>query len=243
MPLGGKVLLITGSTGIAAATARRAEIEGAQVFTCGLDRGETDAFVSDLRYPAAAETACNACVERFGRIDGLFNVAGVSGRCWGDGPLHECSLEGWDLTIESNLRTAFLITRAVLRHMLTQANGGSVVNMSSVLATAPQADHFATHAYAAAKGALTGLTRAMAAYYAPHRIRANAVAPGLTRTPMSIRAQSDPVILEYIHAKQPLAAGMMAPDDVAGTAVFLLSDASQMITGQVITVDAGWSVA
>jgi NAD(P)-dependent dehydrogenase (short-subunit alcohol dehydrogenase family) len=243
MPLSGKVLLITGATGIAAATARRAEAEGARVFTCGLESGDTGAFIADLRDPFAAETACRTCVERFGRIDGLFNVAGVSGRRWGDGPLHECSLEGWDLTIESNLRTTFLLTRPVVRQMLSQATGGSILNMSSVLATAPQADHFATHAYAAAKGAIASLSRAMAAYYAPQRIRVNAIAPGLTRTPMSLRAQSDAAVLDYIRAKQPLVPGMMAADDVAGTALFLLGDASSMITGQLITVDAGWSVA
>jgi NAD(P)-dependent dehydrogenase (short-subunit alcohol dehydrogenase family) len=243
MALRGKVLLITGSTGIAAATAQRATAEGAHVYTCGLEPGETGAAVIDLRDPAAAEMACKTCVERFGRIDGLFNVAGVSGRRWGDGPLHECSLEGWDLTIESNLRTMFLITRLVVRQMLNQGTGGSILNMSSVLATAPQADHFATHAYAAAKGAIASVSRAMAAYYAPQRIRVNAIAPGLTRTAMSVRAQSDVAVLEYVRAKQPLAPAMMAADDVAGTALFLLGDASSMITGQLITVDAGWSVA
>ncbi|HET8547030.1 MAG TPA: SDR family oxidoreductase [Bryobacteraceae bacterium] len=243
MTSAGKVLLITGSTGIAAATARLAEAEGARVFTCGLERGETDAFVADLRDPAAAEAACRACLERFGRIDGLFNVAGVSGRRWGDGPLHECSLDGWDLTIEANLRTLFLITRPVLRQMLEQENGGAILNMTSVSAFAPQAAHFGTHAYAAAKGAIASLSRAMAASYAPQGIRVNAIAPGLTRTPMSARAQSDPAVLEYIRSKQPLASGMIEPGDIAATALFLLSDASRMITGQVITLDAGWSVS
>ena len=238
-----KVLLITGSTGIAAATARLAEAEGARVFTCGLEPGDTGAFVADLRDPAAAEAACRACIERFGRIDGLFNVAGGSGRAWGDGPLHECSLEGWDRTLETNLRTAFLITRPVLRRMLEHGSGGAILNLTSVLASAPQADHFATHAYAAAKGAIASLSLAMAAFYAPHGIRVNALAPALTHTPMSARAQSDPAVLEYIRGKQPLAAGMLAPGDVAAAALFLLTDASRMITGQVIAVDAGWSVS
>jgi NAD(P)-dependent dehydrogenase (short-subunit alcohol dehydrogenase family) len=238
-----KVLLITGSTGMAAATARLASAEGARVFTCGLEPGETGAFVADLRDPAAAESAFRACLQRFGRIDGLFNVAGVSGRRWGDGPLHECSLEGWDLTIEANLRTAFLITRPVLRQMLEQGTGGSILNMTSVTAWSPQATYFATHAYAAAKGAIASLSRAMAASYAAMRIRVNAIAPGLVETPMSVRAQSDPAILEYMQRKQPLAGGMIAAHDIAATALFLLGDDSQMITGQVITVDAGWSVS
>jgi NAD(P)-dependent dehydrogenase (short-subunit alcohol dehydrogenase family) len=243
MSVAGRVLLITGSTGIAAATAQLAAQQGAHVFTCGLESGDTEAFIADLRDPAAAESACRVCIERFGRIDGLFNVAGVSGRRWGDAPVHECSLEGWDLTIEANLRTLFLITRPVVRHMLDRPGGGAILNMSSVLAETPQAIHFATHAYTAAKGAIVSLSRAMAAYYAPRGIRVNAIAPGLVATPMSARAQSDADVLGYLRSKQPLAGGMIPASEIAAAALFLLGDGARMITGQVFTVDAGWSVA
>jgi NAD(P)-dependent dehydrogenase (short-subunit alcohol dehydrogenase family) len=83
----------------------------------------------------------------------------------------------------------------------------------------------------------------MAAYYAPHRIRVNAIAPGLTRTPMSARAQQDPEILEFLKHKQPLAADLLDAGDIARAAWFLLSGESQQVTGQVLTVDAGWSVS
>jgi NAD(P)-dependent dehydrogenase (short-subunit alcohol dehydrogenase family) len=241
MRLRDKVVIITGSTGMAAATARLASAEGASVFTCALEAGETQAFLADLRDPAAAESACRECVSRFGRIDALFNVAGVSGRRWGDGPLHECTLEGWDLTLEANLRTAFLVTRPVLNQMLKQGSGGSILFMGSVSAFSPEPKHFSTHAYAAAKGALESLTAAMASYYAQKGIRVNAVAPGLVRTPMSARAQQDIAIVQFMRSKQPLAGGLIPAEDVASAAVFLLSDESRMITGQVLAVDAGWA--
>ena len=132
--------------------------------------------------------------------------------------------------------------------MLTQApaaNGlrGVVLNMASVLALAPSAQHFATHAYAASKGAILGLSKAMAAYYAPHKIRVNVIAPSLVRTPMSARAQQDPQILELMRRKQPLVEDLLPAEDVARAALFLLSDEARVITGDVLQVDGGWGVS
>jgi NAD(P)-dependent dehydrogenase (short-subunit alcohol dehydrogenase family) len=110
-----------------------------------------------------------------------------------------------------------------------------------VLAESPEPRNFATHAYAAAKGAVVALSRSMAAYYAPHHIRVNVLAPGLVRTPMSERAAA-PAVHEFIARKQPLAGDMVDAGDVASAALFLLGDASHSITGQVLSVDAGWSV-
>jgi NAD(P)-dependent dehydrogenase (short-subunit alcohol dehydrogenase family) len=118
---------------------------------------------------------------------------------------------------------------------------GAIVNMGSVLAEAPEPRHFATHAYAAAKGAVVAMSRSMAAYYAPHRIRINVLAPGLVRTPASERAGS-PEVLEFIQKKQPLTGGMVDADDVARAALFLLSEGARSITGEAIAVDGGWSV-
>jgi NAD(P)-dependent dehydrogenase (short-subunit alcohol dehydrogenase family) len=117
---------------------------------------------------------------------------------------------------------------------------GTILNMASVLAFSPEPKFFATHAYAASKSAIIGLTRAMAAYYGPHKVRVNAIAPALTRTPMSARAQQNTEILEFIRAKQPLSEDLIEAEDVARAAVFLLSDESRYITGEVMTVDAGW---
>jgi NAD(P)-dependent dehydrogenase (short-subunit alcohol dehydrogenase family) len=235
----GKVLLITGATGIAGAAADLARERGATVFVAALP-GESADYEGDLSQEQHAEAAVQACVDLHGSVNGLFNAAGISGRRFGDGPVHECTVQGWDRTLEANARSTFLMCRAALRVMMRQKSG-SIVNMSSVLVFSPEPRHFASHAYAASKGAIIALTTAMAAYYAPMKIRLNAIAPGLVETPMSRRAQDNPQILEFIRSKQPLAGGMLSPTTVAESALFLLSDAAAAITGHVLTVDGGWS--
>lgn len=251
MRLDGQVFLITGNTGIAAATARLARGRGAEVFVCGLEAepnemlaAELDAgtYTGDLSVPEHAGRAVAFCLERFGQIDALFNVAGASGRKWGDGPMHLITDEGWQRTMQVNLDTMFLVSRSVLRRMIPRQKG-AIVNMASVTAYAPEPNHFATHAYAAAKGAAIALTKTMASYYASHGIRINAIAPGLVRTPMSLRAQGDQDILRLLRKKQPLSTGPIEPEEVAHSVVFLLSDEARQITGQVLGIDAGWEVS
>jgi NAD(P)-dependent dehydrogenase (short-subunit alcohol dehydrogenase family) len=249
----GRVLLITGSTGIAEATALKASQQGDSIFV--ISRNEThcldlcahlqDAgyYACDLTDERGVEQALTACLNRFGAIDAVFNVAGISGRSFGDGPLHECSTEGWTVTLDSNLKSMFLVCRGVLKYWLGAERDGTMLNMSSVLAFSPQAQHFATHAYAATKGAIISMSLAMAAYYAPQKIRVNVIAPGLVRTPMSARAQTNPELLEFIAHKQPISDGMLEADDVARAALFLLGEESRHMTGQVITVDGGWTVS
>ena len=113
----------------------------------------------------------------------------------------------------------------------------------SLLAQFPAAAHFGTHGYAASKGAIDGLARATASTYAADGIRINAIAPSLIATPMSQRAQDDPRIVDYLRAKQPLAAGPIDTEAVTAVALHLLSDDARMVTGQVVTVDGGWSVS
>jgi NAD(P)-dependent dehydrogenase (short-subunit alcohol dehydrogenase family) len=100
---------------------------------------------------------------------------------------------------------------------------------------------FATHAYAASKGAVVALCRAMATYYAPRRIRANVIAPGLIDTPTAARACADPAVRGFLRTKQPLAQGPASPEDCSDAAVFLCSDEARLITGVVLPVDGGWS--
>jgi NAD(P)-dependent dehydrogenase (short-subunit alcohol dehydrogenase family) len=251
-----RAILVTGSTGIAAATAVRAHAEGASVFVISrtadharalADRVGGAWIAADLADEAAVDAAVTAAVERLGRIDGLFSVAGGSGRRFGDGPIHTVSGDAWEATSALNLRTQILTCSRVVRAMRDQPpNGsrtrGSILLLGSVTATRPVPELFATHAYAAAKGALTALMTSMAATYIADRIRVNLVAPSLTATPMATRAAADPHILEYARRKQPLAGQMLDPDEVAHAAIYFLSDESRAVTGQSLAVDGGWSV-
>jgi len=234
------VLLITGSTGIAEATALKAPRDGWRVFVVG--REQNAQFVADLRDEDAVQKAFDACVAKFGRLDAVFNVAGSSGRRFGDGPVHECTLDGWEQTFAANARPAFLVSRAAVRYWLSEKKPGALLNVSSVLAFSPEPKHFATHAYASAKAATIAMSKSMAAQYASNSIRVNVLAPALVKTPMSARAQADEEIRAFIEQKQVLSHGFLEAADIAETALFLLSEKAQHITGQVITVDGGWTL-
>lgn len=260
--LKGRCLVVIGGTrGLGASAVRACLREGAHVVAVGIDPWEPspddtpgrrvrssdgdriETLMADAREPGVAEAAIEQCARAFGGFHGLYHVAGGSGRRWGDGPLHTIPLEAWNRTLELNLTTAFLSNSAAIRWFLGRGLPGCLLNCGSVLAGSPSAALFGTVAYAAAKSALEGLTRATAAAYASHGIRVNLIAAGLVATPMSQRAQSDPGIVEFIGRKQPLDGGRIGrPDDLDAAVVWLLSDASRFVTGQVIAVDGGWSV-
>ena len=133
--------------------------------------------------------------------------------------------------------------RAAVRRFLEQDSGGSILNMGSVLGFSPSPHHFSTHAYAAAKAAIVGLTRSCAAYYAPQNIRFNVLAPALVETPMARRAAGDEEILRFIRTKQPLDGGRIGRcSDLDEAAVYFLGAGSGFTTGQVLAVDGGWCV-
>ena len=248
--LAGKVIVIVGgTTGLGLSASRACAAAGAKLLVLGREPAPADVgdaahvIVADATIPDIAPGAVADAVARFGRFDGLYHVAGGSGRRAGDGPLHECSDEGWAHTLQLNLTSLFYSNRAAVRQFLKQGTGGSILNMSSVLAFAPSPAHFATHTYAAAKSAIIGMTKSAAAYYAPHDIRFNVVAPALVETPMSQRAAGDAEIQRFIGTKQPLDGGRIGrPDDVDAAVVYFLSDQSKFVTGQVLAVDGGWSV-
>jgi NAD(P)-dependent dehydrogenase (short-subunit alcohol dehydrogenase family) len=258
----GRTVLVTGSTGMAASAARAIAVEGGAVFLVSRTQAHLATLgeairsaggrcawqTTDLREEDQVEAAFDGCLAAFGRLDGVYGVAGISGRRFGDGPIHEATFEGWQTVLTANATSQFLVARAAVRRMLARepdATGhrGSILLMSSTIATRPAPQFFATHAYAASKGAIEALTRSLAAYYAPHGIRVNAIAPSLIATPMSRRAQDDPEILAYLAHKQPLAGGPIDAEEVTATALHLLSDDARMITGQVIAVDGGWTVS
>jgi NAD(P)-dependent dehydrogenase (short-subunit alcohol dehydrogenase family) len=253
--LAGKRLVIMGGTSGMGLSAALAFIqEGAKVVVAGRDprHGEEAAaqlkengqvLIADATQEESAAKAIDLCSDKYGGFDGLYHIAGGSGRKFGDGPLHEMTLEGWKQTLDLNLTSLMLSNRAAVNYFLKNNRGGSILNMGSVLGFSPSPKYFTTHAYAAAKSAVIGFSKSIASFYAPHNIRVNVIAPALIETPMSQRAVKDEAISQFITSKQPLDGGRTGlPEDTDGLAVFLLSDHSKFITGQVIAVDGGWSI-
>jgi NAD(P)-dependent dehydrogenase (short-subunit alcohol dehydrogenase family) len=254
--LAGKSLVIIGGTsGLGLSAAKAFGTAGAKVVVVGRDEqkvavaeqelaGKAIGFVADATDPKAAPAAIQIAVGNFGGFHGLYHVAGGSGRRQGDGPLHELTDEGWEFTLNENLTSLFYSNRAAAQQFLKQQSGGSVLNMSSVLGFSPSPRYFPTHAYAAAKAAVIGFTKSVAACYAPAGIRFNVLAPALVATPMSQRAQGDEEILSFVATKQPLDGGRIGqPADLDAAAVYFMSDGSKFVTGQVLAVDGGWSVS
>jgi NAD(P)-dependent dehydrogenase (short-subunit alcohol dehydrogenase family) len=262
--LDGRTCLIVGGTsGIGLAAAARFLAEGARVVVAGRpfesgrgvleelgSLGAVREFTIELAdgEPEIARLFAFARDVLGGRLDILFHVAGISGRKFGDGPLHECSNEGWERVMQINAFGVFLTNREALRCMLDQPLDptglrGTVVNVGSVLDRAPSPAHFGTLAYAASKGAVRALTLAAAARYAPDRIRFNLVVPGLIDTPMAARAASDSEIRNYLGRRQPMAGGPGSASDVAEAALYLCEPASRFVTGAELVIDGGWSIS
>jgi NAD(P)-dependent dehydrogenase (short-subunit alcohol dehydrogenase family) len=253
--LDGKNLVIIGGTaGIGLSAAKAFIREGASVVVVGSGtESVTQArqalgnaarvLQADARQPDTAGSAIEACVKNYSGLDGLYHIAGSSGRKWGDGPLHEVSLEGWNKTFEVNLTSMMLSNQAAVRFFLKNKQPGSILNIGSILGSYPSPRFFSTHAYAAAKAAVSGFTRSIASYYASQNIRMNAILPALIDTPMSTRAQEDQEIMDFVKTKQPLDGGRIGqPEDLDGLACYFMSDASRFTTGQIVSVDGGWSI-
>jgi len=236
--LEGKAALVTGAAGgIGGAVARAFADARTRVFC--VDRVERDDvdFIGDLSRADGAERAVATAEERLGRLDIVFNGAGISGRELGDGPVDVCTEEAWNAVLDANLKSVFLCSKYAIP-ALRRSGGGAIVNLSSVLGLVGS-DLFPTHAYAASKGAIVALTRAMAVAYAADGIRVNAICPGLIDTPMSERARGDAETMARLRELQPLTGEPGRPEDVAGAAVYLAS--APFVTGAILTVDSGWT--
>ena len=250
-----RIVIIGGTTGLGLSAAHAFVGQGARVVVVGRNPesckaaevqlgGFGLALNGDATDPATAISAITLCRGEFGGFDGLYHVAGGSGRRFGDGSLHQLTLEGWNKTFELNLTSLMLSNQAAIQAFLEQNTGGTILNMGSVLGFSPSPNYFATHAYAATKSAIIGFTKSVAAYYAPNDIRINVLAPGLVETPMAQRAANDETILKFIGTKQPLDGGRIGqPTDLDGAAVYFMSDYSRFTTGQVLAVDGGWAVS
>jgi NAD(P)-dependent dehydrogenase (short-subunit alcohol dehydrogenase family) len=249
------VVVMGGTTGLGMSAAQALVAHGARVVVSSRSEANVQAaldllgdaargFAGDAALPETAERAVALAVQTFGRLDALYHVAGGSGRSRGDGPLHELTDEGLRYTLDLNLSSILLSNRAAVRQFMEQGSGGTILNMGSVLGWSPSPEFFASHAYAAAKAGIIGLTKSIASYYAPQNIRVNVIAPALVETPMSQRAVGNEDIQHFVALKQPLDGGRIGiPEDVDGAALFLLSRAAKFITGQVLAVDGGWTVS
>ncbi len=249
------IVIMGGTTGLGLSAAKAFVSQGARIVVVGRNPDSCDeaqkqlgsqvaaAIQGDASQPATAEKAIHRAISHFGSFDGLYHVAGGSGRKYGDGPLHELTIEGWNKTFELNLTSLMLSNQAAVQQFLKQKTGGTILNVGSVLGYSPSPKYFTTHAYAATKSAIIGFTKSIAAYYAKDNIRVNILAPALVETPMSQRASQDDVILNFVKTKQPLDGGRNGqPTDLDGAAVYFMSDYSKFTTGQVLAVDGGWGV-
>jgi NAD(P)-dependent dehydrogenase (short-subunit alcohol dehydrogenase family) len=234
-------LIIGASGGIGSELARRLVASGNQVLLVGrqethladLSRELQQPFmVADARDWNQTSAAVSQAVERFGRLDGAVNLAGSLLLK----PAHLTSMEDWRETVDQNMTTAFGLVRAAAPAM-RGSGGGSIVLMSSGAASIGLSNH---EAIAAAKAGVEGLTRSAAASYASSAVRVNAVAPGLTQTPLTQRVWSNPRGAEASVAMHP-AGRLGTPGDIASAIAWLLDPANSWITGQVLVVDGGLS--
>jgi len=249
------IVIIGGTTGIGLSAALAFVKEGAEVVVVGRKQEDADkagellgakgaTMSGDAVLESTAHSAISLCQDRFGGFDGLYHVAGGSGRKFGDGPLHDLSLEGWNKTLELNLTSLMLSNKAAIQAFMKNKISGSILNMASVLGYSPSPKYFVTHSYAAAKAAIIGFTQSIASYYAGENIRINAIAPALVETPMAQRAAHDEGIQAFIKTKQPLDGGRIGtPQDLDGAATYFMSDYAKFTTGQVLSVDGGWHLS
>lgn len=249
MRLDGKAALITGAAmGIGKVTAELFAAEGAAVLVVDWDRaaglqtareierrGGRAAFEpADVSQDADARRAVQACVDRFGRIDVLFNNAGI--HCLGT--VETLDEAEFDRVMAINAKGPFLMCRHAIPHMRRQG-GGSIINMGSTAALVAAVN---LTAYGMSKAAVLGLTRALAADYAHSGIRANCLCPGATDTPLLARLMSERSEAEKqaFLAKNPLGRAAR-PEEIARAALFLASDDSSYVNGLAFAVDGGFT--
>lgn len=247
--LEGKVAVVTGgNAGIGEAVAKRFAEEGASVVVTGRRQQELDRVVSGIRHnkgkalavagsvtdEAHAQDVAQRTLDSFGHIDILVNNAGI-----GDfgKRLHETDDATWTSVLDVNLTGVFRMTRAIVPQMLKQGRG-AIVNISSIasLVGIPTVS-----AYAASKGGLDALTRAVAIDYAPDGIRCNVVNPGLIDTPMAAPLMANPDMLQPILAQYAIRRPG-TPEEVANMVLYLASDEAAWVTGGTFTIDGGMTV-
>jgi NAD(P)-dependent dehydrogenase (short-subunit alcohol dehydrogenase family) len=249
MRLAGKVAIVTGgSQGIGEAVAKACASEGASVAIVNRshpDRAETvvkavtrsggkaAAFTADCAAVGEIETVVDRIAQVFGGIDILVNNAGIFLPL----PLAETTEAIWDRHLDLNLKGAFFFARSVVPHM-RRRGGGKIINVSSV---AGEAGFPNCSAYCASKGGMNNMSRALALELAPIGINVNVLAPGNVATPMNEGLRKDPAWGMKMRERTPSGDDFLSVDDLVGAVLFLASDASRKMHGQVIAVDGGWT--
>lgn len=246
--LDGKVAVITGgASGMGQATVYRFLAEGASVVIGDLneetgaatmaaivEQGAADRavfMVTDVAEELDIEALVTRASSEFGRLDCIFNNAGIGGAI---GPISQTKVEEWDFTFNVLVRSVFLGIKHAARVLQEQGEGGSIISTSSIAGLSGGAG---PHAYSAAKGAVVNLTRAVSGELANYRIRVNAIAPGVIKTPLFSSGREEKMEA-FVLPKNPwprLGTG----EDIANMAVYLASDESEYITGQNLVVDGG----
>ena len=245
--LAGKVAFITGAgTGIGRATAILLAREGAKVAVADIDAAAADetaqlagneaiAILTDVTDPDSLKAAIRATVDKFGRLDVLHNNAG--GSTAQDDTAVNAPIEEFWRAIKLDLFGTFLGCRFGIPELIN-AGGGSVINMSSNVALMGVAGR---DCYTAAKGGIAAITRSLAVAYAPQRVRVNAIAPSATMTDRVKRLIAGNAALTRLADSHLL--GLIEPSDIANAALYLASDDSRMVTGQVLPVDSGVTIS
>jgi NAD(P)-dependent dehydrogenase (short-subunit alcohol dehydrogenase family) len=248
--LTGRVAIVTGAgSGLGAVFAEALAEAGATVVCAGrrveavettarrICQGghEATAIKADVADEASVAHLVETTVERFGRLDILVNNAGVATI----GEPEDVSLSDWQHVIDVNLTGVFLCSRAAARKMIGAGNGGSIINIASILGAGASEPSAAT-AYAATKGAVVNLTRDLAVHWAPHNIRVNAIGPAYFPSEMTAGLIDMPEVVAEIERRTPLSR-LGRPDELKGPVVFLASEASSYVTGDILYVDGGWT--
>ncbi len=242
-----RLALVTGSSrGIGFALAQALAQSGVRVLLNGREPAALDAAVATLRstgldvHPlpfdvtdeAGIDAAFTALSRDHGPLDILVNNTGVHRRA----PLADMPLADWHAVLETNLTSAFLVGRAAARLMIPRSRG-KIVNICSLMSDLARPT---TGNYAAAKGGLKMLTRAMCAEWAPHNIQINGLAPGYILTDLTRPLADDPTFNAWITGRTP-ARRWGTPADLAGACLFLTSPAADFVNGQILTIDGGLS--
>jgi gluconate 5-dehydrogenase len=249
--LSGKTALVTGgSRGIGLGVAKGLASHGADIAIIARNESQLQAakekiqefsdkkiwtFSFDLKNTKGIEKLFDSIISETKVVDILVNCAGTTAR----GPAEDVDLETWNRIVEVNMTAVFALSQSFCRHRKQVGKGGKIINIGSLMCHGGRPT---TTAYAASKGGLLMVTRSLAVEWAKYNINVNAIGPGFIATDLTAKLQADEDFNKWVLSRTPFER-WGKPEDIAGTAVFLASSASDFVTGQILYVDGGWVAA